>query len=114
MAVRGVSGFWKSTAVGITKYQNTDLVSSISTKAENLFPKRLGQIASVVATAVQIGAVIGVSGGSNAEAMDLEPFVAEVPKPSGRINNDWTYSFRYDNPTPLQEPLLFKTSRTGP
>ena len=99
LAVKGVSGFWKSTAVGITKYQNTDMVSSISTKAENLVPKRLGQIASVVATAMQIGA-LGVSSDTSGKAVDLESFVADISKSSGRINSDWTYTFYYDSPTP--------------
>ncbi len=111
MAVKGVSGFWKSTTIGITKYQNTDLVSSVSSTAENLAPKRIGQVAAVVATAIQIGALVGGVNAQQSKATVLEPFVIEVPagpNSSGSINEEWTYTFKYDNPTPPPGTVLFQ------
>jgi len=98
LAVKGFSGFWKSTSIGITKYQNTDMVSSVSSTAENLVPKRLGQLASIVATAIQIGA-LGVNG-QQSSPLPLQPFIVEIPKRSGTINGDWTYTFKYDESSP--------------
>lgn len=98
ITVRGVSGFWKSTAIGITKYPNTDMVSSVSSTAENLVPKRLGQVASVVGTAIKIGALL--ASGAEVNPTNLQPFLVEIPQPSGKINRDWIYTFKYDEPPP--------------
>jgi hypothetical protein len=96
--VKGVSGFWKSTTIGITRYQNSDMASSVSSTAENLVPKRIGQVASIIATAVQIGAVLGVSG-EVIKPIPLQSFIVEVPaqgQMSDTINDDWTFKFAYD------------------
>ncbi len=95
---KGVVGFWKSTTIALTKYQNTDMVSSVSSTAENLVPKRIGQAASIVASVVKIGAVLGVDG-QTITKLPLQSFRFEVPggSTSGTINDDWTYSFDYDS-----------------
>ncbi|WP_157056049.1 hypothetical protein [Candidatus Burkholderia verschuerenii] len=96
LAVKGVSGFFESTTIGLTKYQNSDLVSSVSSEAENLVPKRLGQFASVLATVVQVSSVVKKAPGTHPQS--LEPFVIAVPSKtdSNTINDDWNWSFTYD------------------
>ena len=99
--VRGVSGVWKSTTIGLTRTPNTDLVSSVSSTAENLAPKRIGQVASIVATTIQIAGTLAVSSLKPGEA-PLIPFVVEVPGQGERSDtipgDKWGYSFRYDSP----------------
>lgn len=107
MAVKGVSGFWKSTSVGITKYQNTDMVAAVSTTAENLVPKRIGQIASVVSTGIQIAALFAVSEGPKTKKLALKSFVAEVPAKTTDINDDWNYKLTYDSSVPPKGTVSF-------
>lgn len=97
--VKGVSGFWRSTSLGLDKYLNTDMVSSVSSTAENLVPKRIGQAASIVATVVQTGSILGVDG-QPIKKLPLQSFTFEVPgngPTSGSVNDDWTYSFDFDS-----------------
>ncbi|WP_143131876.1 hypothetical protein [Paraburkholderia aspalathi] len=49
VSVKGVSHLWKTITIGASKYPNSDFVNSVSRKAENLVPKRIGQIAGIVA-----------------------------------------------------------------
>ena len=109
-AVKGVTGFWKSTTIGLTKYQNSDMVSSVSSTAENLVPKRIGQAASFVAAAIQIVGALPVEG-ARKEAMPLQSFIVEVPgrgPKSDTINDDWTYSFAYDTEEPPVGTVSYK------
>jgi hypothetical protein len=98
MAVKGVSNFWKTTTIGVSKYPNSDLVSSVSSKAENLVPKRIGQIAGVVATAVKIAgaAVAGLP------KLPLESFSFAVndTTTTGSVNAAWNYELTFDSPLP--------------
>jgi hypothetical protein len=108
--VKGFSRFFMSTTLGVTKYANSDVVSSVSSTAENLVPKRLGQIASVLSSVVKIGAVLAVSGESNTAA-SLRPFVVEVQsknQSAGVLNDGWTYSFKYDSLTPPEGTVTYR------
>lgn len=103
LAVKGYSGFWKSTTIGISKYPNTDVVSSVSSKAENLVPKRIGQVASVAVAALKIASGTGVS--DVGKASPLVPFELAVPEKngSGRVpgTEDWAWIFTYDDTNAL-------------
>jgi hypothetical protein len=99
-AVKGVSGFWRSTAIGLAKYPNTDIVSSVSSKAENLVPKRIGQLSAGIVSIIQLAApIVGVSG---APDEPLESFRVSVPDAdsTGDINSTWHYDLKFDNSPP--------------
>jgi hypothetical protein len=98
--VKGVSGFWDSTTLGVAHYQNSDLVSSISVTAQNLVPTRIGQIGSAIASIVGIAVTLGVSGVS---PTPLAPFYFKVPDTdtSGNVDDYWVYQFKFD---PAQQP----------
>lgn len=98
VAVKGVSNFWKTTTIGVSKYPNSDLVSSVSSKAENLVPKRIGQIAGIVATAAKIAAVAA----AGVPKLPLESFSFAVSDTTttGNVNADWNYELTFDSPPP--------------
>jgi hypothetical protein len=99
--VRGVSGFWRKTSISIARYQNSDIASSITSKAENLVPQRLGEFAGVAASMVSIvGKGFGVDSAANASAVALLPFsikVPDLPRAIGTLNDGWSYTFEYDS-----------------
>jgi len=95
--VKGVQGFFESTTLGVGHYQNSDLVSSVSSTAENLVPTRVGQIASIVASVISIAAAVGVSGGG--PETKLQPFTFEVPKDkvvNANLDDYWHYDFLFE------------------
>ena len=100
--VKGVSGFWQSTTLGVARYQNSDLVSSLSVTAQNLVPTRISQIGGAIASLVTIAGALGASGG--AEVKPLTPFYFKVPdaESSDNVNGDayWTYTFKFDSGQP--------------
>jgi hypothetical protein len=93
--VRGASGFWEKTTLSIAYYPNTDIPASISSTAENLFPKRLEQITGIVSSLVSLGALAVSS-----PEVPLSPFKLEVPaesmKEAAALQPGWTYQFQYD------------------
>jgi len=102
--VRGVSGFWKTTSISIARYDNSDLPSSVTSKAENLVAKRLGQFAGVAASMVSIagGLGLGVDSAGNQPNKPLLPFSIKVPENGpfvGTLNDGWSYRFDYDSDT---------------
>lgn len=95
--VKGVSGFWKQTTIGLTKYPNTDMVSSVASTAENLVPKRIGQAASIIATVLKFGSMGAVD---TSGSMPMQSFVLEVPSKNisqRSINDAWSYKFEFDS-----------------
>ncbi|QXH53442.1 hypothetical protein KSS94_10145 [Pseudomonas fakonensis] len=95
LAVRGVTGFWKTSTVGLAKAENSDRVVSLNSKAENLVPKRLEQGAAIV------GAIIKAPAGVAATPkLPLRSFAFKVPA-SGPLDStpatDWQYRFAYDS-----------------
>lgn len=93
--VRGVAGVWQKTTLSISYYKNTDIPSSVSSNAENLFPKRVEQLTGIVATL--LGGLSAVDSGS--ARSPLEPFKLEVPaesmKEPAELQVGWTYQFEY-------------------
>jgi hypothetical protein len=98
LAVKGVSNFWKTTTIGVSKYPNSDLVSSVSSKAENLVPKRIGQIAGILATVAKTAGVAAEA----SPKLPLESFSFAVSDTTttGNVNDDWNYTLTFDSPLP--------------
>lgn len=77
----GRNGFWKKTTVTGARLANTDQVTTVSIKAENLTAKRLGQIATVlgyfIKTPASAAAVAASSNGDDGQEA-LLPFEFDV------------------------------------
>jgi hypothetical protein len=115
LMVRGETGFWKNTTLGIVRFQNTDVVSSVSITAENLVPTRIAQVAGIAASVVKIGTgVLAMTPGERIPPRDLEPFVIDVGRDnaSGNVNDDWRYSFEFDDATPPAAAISIEDFRT--
>jgi hypothetical protein len=94
LMVKGVSNFWQSTTLAISKYQNSDAVTSVSSTAKNLVPQRLQQLSEIVV------AIAAIGGAAAAGGEDLQPFVADVskiPVEGKALNGGWTYDLAYSN-----------------
>jgi hypothetical protein len=103
MMVRGnTSSFWKTTALSVSRFANSDIASAVSVKAQNLVAARIGQIAGVAANLVAIGATLGVEGVQQVPTKPLLPFSIPVSPTddSDTLNDGWTYSLTYDSPAP--------------
>jgi len=93
LAVRGKSGFWKSTTLTLSRYANSDRPYAVNSTAENLFPKRLEQF-----TAILSSVAAGVAAVDSAE-YPLQPFKLEIPLVSTKklnLQEGWMYEFKYD------------------
>jgi hypothetical protein len=97
--VRGVSSFWRSTTISISRYDNSNIASSVSSKAENLVAKRLGQFAGAAASIVKVGAALGVADVAKPPSKPLLPFSIKIPasNDNGKLNDGWTWGFEYDS-----------------
>jgi hypothetical protein len=116
--VRGVTSYWTTTAISIARYENSDMVSSVSSKAENLVAKRLGQFAGAGAAMVKIlgAAGIGVDSAGIEPEAPLLPFSIAVPesgKDIGDLNDGWSYSFEYDSDKPVAGAIGFDSFMSG-
>ena len=103
MMVRGnTSSFWKTTALSVSRFANSDIASAVSVKAQNLVATRIGQIAGVAANLVAIGGTLGVEGVQQVPTKPLLPFSIPVSPTddSDTLNDGWTYSLTYDSPVP--------------
>jgi hypothetical protein len=116
--VRGVAGFWQKTSISIARYDNSDITSSVSSKAENLVAKRLGQFAGAAASMVSIAKDVGlaVDSAGKAPAAPLLPFSIKVPDSGSKIgdlNDGWSYRFDYDSDALPPGTISFDTFVSG-
>ena len=98
--VRGVSGYWKTTTIGVTRYSNSELPSSIASTAENLVPKRIGQIAGIAATLIKGVGGVPTSSTTPGNQAPLQPFTFAVGKVRNGQFDGWTWKFEFDDGLP--------------
>jgi hypothetical protein len=120
LMVRGISGFWQSTTLGVGRYDNSDMPNTISSKAENLVPKRIGQLATALTTIMSISAAFGVEntpGGVTSQPPPsgpaLKPFTlpVEASDTSGSLDGGWSYSLHFDS-TIVPDAMSFEKFKT--
>lgn len=110
LLVKGRVNYWQSTTLGVARYENTDMPSTISSKAENLVAKRIGQGFSLLTDIAGLSAHLLVAGSASPAPSGLQPFSLRVTgaEDQGSVNSDWDWKLTYDNGQVVPEAVPYK------
>ncbi len=123
-AVKANSNFAHTDTLTISRFTNSDLVSSVSSKAVNEIPNRIALVAEVAGAFVKGGLIPAAGLESTATAQPLQPFsfvvgVSDVGPV--QLDSGWWYKFNFDSPPPtgsisyttLRQSLFASASGSG-
>jgi hypothetical protein len=105
MMVKGTTGIWQNTTLGISRYDNSEMPKSVSSKAENLIPKYIGVAASAFAVVASVAAGVANKSGPESSAPTvgtLHPFSIPVREDqlTGNMGGSpgWKWAIAFDSP----------------
>jgi hypothetical protein len=100
LMVKGHVNYWQSTTLGIARFANTDMPSTVTSKAENLVSKRVGQILGVAADVTSLassGTLFVASGTPTPSLKPLSIAVSGADGQTGPANDGWMWTLTYDD-----------------